>query len=89
MKINAITRYIAEEKNQGYIEEKKEDLKETFTEFELAHETFTTYIEEEAAKDEGADYFDNVETSYIQSLRAASDYIKSIREEQRQNGHAE
>ncbi len=86
LKINAITRYIAEEKDQEYIEEKKEELKETFTEFEFAHETFTTYIEEEAAKDEGADYFDNVQTSYIQRLRAASDYIKSIREEHGQNG---
>jgi hypothetical protein len=77
-RINAIGRYIAEECESDFIEEKKDQLKNAFRDFELSHETYETHIKEEKDKDDSEEYFAEVQAAYVNSLKAANDYKRVV-----------
>lgn len=78
-RINTIRRYVAEECDIKVLQEKKDQLKTAFIEFEEAHEAYELCLKEEKDLNESEVYYTEVQNNYIKCLETANEYGHKVK----------
>ena len=76
MKINSISRHMAEDGDSDDLVTKRDELKGVFRVFELAHEVYTAQVTKESDIEECYKYFQEAQSSYINILKEIKAYIE-------------